>query len=316
MLFTLLAAVLAVFIWLYARGYFSFILPYVKLGVQPLHKTQWKSAVKRDDFKLPPLTRQLPFKVDAEQLASYFAVCKLPTIEKAGQIPFLFIEAVGISECMNFLSQPDYPFPLLGAVHVKNYFKQTRALLADEALTLNLQVRPAVRPVKRGTEVDVEMFVTDAAGTKPWEAVLTFLHMHKQTKEITAPPPETEPFTAAQSTATEEWSLAEDTGRKYAAVSMDYNPIHLYAVTAKLLGFARAIAHGMYTTARAYGACERTLETQGDLAFPLEGTAAYKRPTFLPGKAELRMMKEGQGVKYVLVDTKGKLMQEGVVRKC
>lgn len=40
-----------------------------------------------------------------------------------------------------------------------------------------------------------------------------------------------------------------DTGRRYAKVSGDYNPIHLYPYTAKLLGFNKAIAHGMFSKA-------------------------------------------------------------------
>lgn len=36
---------------------------------------------------------------------------------------------------------------------------------------------------------------------------------------------------------------------------MDLNPIHLHALTAKAFGFPRALAHGMYTSARAFAAC-------------------------------------------------------------
>ena len=43
------------------------------------------------------------------------------------------------------------------------------------------------------------------------------------------------------------WKLPGDLGRKYAAVSGDHNPIHLYPLTAKALGFPRQIAHGMWT---------------------------------------------------------------------
>jgi hypothetical protein len=40
-------------------------------------------------------------------------------------------------------------------------------------------------------------------------------------------------------------------GRQYAKVSGDYNPIHLHQVSAKLFGFKKAIAHGMYSKALA-----------------------------------------------------------------
>ena len=54
------------------------------------------------------------------------------------------------------------------------------------------------------------------------------------------------------------WSLAADTGRRYAAVSGDVNTIHLSGLSAKAFGFPSAIAHGMYTMAlagRAVTAC-------------------------------------------------------------
>ena len=40
-----------------------------------------------------------------------------------------------------------------------------------------------------------------------------------------------------------QWRLSGDLGRRYAAVSGDHNPIHLYPLTAKALGFPRQIAH-------------------------------------------------------------------------
>jgi acyl dehydratase len=49
---------------------------------------------------------------------------------------------------------------------------------------------------------------------------------------------------------TAQWHLASDTGRAYAAVSGDWNPIHLSAPSARLLGMKRAIAHGLYLAAR------------------------------------------------------------------
>jgi acyl dehydratase len=47
------------------------------------------------------------------------------------------------------------------------------------------------------------------------------------------------------------WQLGVDTGRAYAAVSGDFNPIHLSVLSAKALGMRRSIAHGMYLASRA-----------------------------------------------------------------
>ncbi|MEU6810973.1 MaoC/PaaZ C-terminal domain-containing protein [Streptomyces sp. NPDC046831] len=54
--------------------------------------------------------------------------------------------------------------------------------------------------------------------------------------------------------AVAEWRLAGDVGRRYGAASGDRNPIHLSPLTARLFGFPRAIAHGMWTVARCLAA--------------------------------------------------------------
>jgi acyl dehydratase len=59
-------------------------------------------------------------------------------------------------------------------------------------------------------------------------------------------------------------------------VSGDSNPIHLHPLTARAFGFPRAIAHGMWTKARALAALEGRL---GD-AFTVE--VEFKKPILLP----------------------------------
>ncbi|QDP00717.1 MaoC/PaaZ C-terminal domain-containing protein [Thalassotalea sp. PS06] len=69
--------------------------------------------------------------------------------------------------------------------------------------------------------------------------------------------------------------ISHKLARRYAKVSGDYNPIHLYDVSAKLFGFDRAIIHGMYM-------CHRLL-----LDKQIEVThckANFKMPCKLPAK--------------------------------
>jgi acyl dehydratase len=75
-----------------------------------------------------------------------------------------------------------------------------------------------------------------------------------------------------------QWTIPGDTGRRYGAVSGDRNPIHLYAFTAKLFGFPRAIAHGMWTKAR----CLAALESRLPNAFTVD--VQFKLPVLLPAK--------------------------------
>ncbi len=62
------------------------------------------------------------------------------------------------------------------------------------------------------------------------------------------------------------WELAGTLGRQYAAISKDYNPIHLSGLSARLFGFDQPIMHGMYLASRCAFAVEhltgRTLQHQ------------------------------------------------------
>ena len=72
--------------------------------------------------------------------------------------------------------------------------------------------------------------------------------------------------------------MPADIGRRYGAVSGDRNPIHLHDLTAKPFGFPRAIAHGMWTKARALAA----LGARVPDAFTTE--VRFAKPLLLPGK--------------------------------
>ena len=75
------------------------------------------------------------------------------------------------------------------------------------------------------------------------------------------------------------WRVPGDIGRRYGGVSGDLNPIHLHPLSARLFGFPRAIAHGMWTKARAVAAMEAKLPE----AFAVD--VGFRKPLLLPGKA-------------------------------
>ena len=95
-----------------------------------------------------------------------------------------------------------------------------------------------------------------------------------------------------------EWRLPADLGRTYASVSGDANPIHLYPLTARALGFPRQIAHGMWTLARCVAAIENRLPT----AVTVE--AAFKKPVFLPGTVAFAARQDDAGWTFALTSPK------------
>jgi acyl dehydratase len=73
-----------------------------------------------------------------------------------------------------------------------------------------------------------------------------------------------------------EWKLKGDLGRRFAAVSGDRNPIHLYPITAKAFGFPTNIAHGMWTKSRALAALQNRLPEA------YEANVEFRKPVLLP----------------------------------
>jgi hypothetical protein len=73
-------------------------------------------------------------------------------------------------------------------------------------------------------------------------------------------------------------------GRRYAKVSGDYNPIHLYPYTAKLLGFKKAIAHGMYSKALAVS---KIAQQQGFYKSNFCVKVVFMQPIMLPLETQL-----------------------------
>jgi acyl dehydratase len=95
------------------------------------------------------------------------------------------------------------------------------------------------------------------------------------------------------------WSLRGDAGRRYAAVSGDWNPIHLWSVTARPFGFRRPILHGFCTQAMvAHALIQHRLG--GDAAALRRLRIAFRAPLPLPGSARL-LVGEGIGVRWFRV---------------
>lgn len=90
------------------------------------------------------------------------------------------------------------------------------------------------------------------------------------------------------------WQLKfnSDVGRQYAAVSGDYNPIHLYNMTAKLLGFKKAIAHGMYSKALIMSKIAKDIKFTSE-AFCVRGV--FLQAIALPATTKLIAQAHGNG---------------------
>ncbi|GEL95948.1 MaoC family dehydratase [Cellulomonas composti] len=174
----------------------------------------------------------------------------------ADTLPAGFVHVLAFPVATALLARSDFPLPLLGMVHLANVVEQRRPVRFDEPLDVVAHARD-LRPHRRGTQVDLVVDVL-AGDEHVWRGTSTYLatSVRLPSDEPAGPtdpdapdaPDGRTPFVAPLPTG--RWKLAADTGRRYAEVSGDRNPIHLSALSAKALGFSRAIAHGMYTASR------------------------------------------------------------------
>ncbi|MEU6115475.1 MaoC/PaaZ C-terminal domain-containing protein [Streptomyces sp. NPDC047117] len=266
----------------------------------------------RPDAPLPAVRLTLPgVRADPARTAAYAEVCGFAA--HAPVLPVTYPHILGFPLAARLMSARAFPLPMLGLVHTTIEIVQHAPLPADEPLDLTVYAAE-LRPHRRGTEA---VMVTEARrdGELLWEDHSTYLARHRTEAPSAHPTPSpTAPSPAAPSPTAPlppraEWRLAGDLGRRHAAVSGDYNPIHLHPLTARPLGFPRAIAHGMWTFARCAAeavpedahAVRITSEFRAPVLLPTTVTYAATGPTFelragpphearlhLTGEAEIR----------------------------
>ncbi|MFI9449034.1 MaoC family dehydratase [Amycolatopsis sp. NPDC052450] len=221
--------------------------------------------------------------VDPAHLAAYNQVCGFRLDDV---LPATYPHILAFPLQMALMTEADFPFPLLGMVHVANRITQHRQLRLDETFTLRVRAED-LRPHEKGKQFDVvsELLVNDSP---VWTDVSTYLRRGGGSGEKTSR------GQLSQPTANAIWQVPGDIGRRYAEVSGDRNPIHLHPITAKAFGFPSAIAHGMWTKAHALAAFEGRLPE----AFTVD--VKFKQPVLLPAKAAFTTWSEGEGWAFEL----------------
>lgn len=186
---------------------------------------------------------------------------------------------------MALMTRPDFPLSPLGLIHVGNRILQHRPVRVGQKVDVECRVRN-LRPHRRGRTLEAVTTVLAQDGGIIATDVSTYLAKEKRSAGAdgarggagpdgaSAGASAHEPFRPGMPTA--RWVLPADTGRRYAEVSGDVNPIHMSALSARPFGFPRAIAHGMYTASRAF------TEARVDLARPLQWDVDFKAPVLLP----------------------------------
>ncbi|WP_019856178.1 MaoC/PaaZ C-terminal domain-containing protein [Actinopolyspora mortivallis] len=210
--------------------------------------------------------------VDRRHLAEYNRICGF---DNRDELPLTYPHITAFPLAVKLMTDPGFPFPLVGLVHVANSITRHEPLSVTDQLTQRVRLS-GLRAHPKGTQFDV-VTETVVDGRTVWTETSTYLRRGAGdprapgTSEL-AEPESTEPSAR--------WKLPGDLGRRYATVSGDRNPIHLSAVTAKAFGFPRAIAHGMWSAARCLAAFA------GRLPRSCAVDVEFAKPVLLPSRVE------------------------------
>ena len=196
-------------------------------------------------------------------------------------LPAGFIHALAFPVAISVMNRDDFPLPLLGMIHLRNVIEYRRPVRFTEPLEIVARAE-MLRAHRAGTQVDIAVEVRAAGDSAVcWCGVSTYLAKGVFLPGIDKASATAAPlgFTAPDPTGL--WQLGVDTGRAYAAVSGDFNPIHLSVLSARALGLRRSIAHGMYLASRALADVG---SAKGD-AF--RWNVEFEAPVFLPARLAL-----------------------------
>jgi hypothetical protein len=221
--------------------------------------------------------------IDGGRLAEYCRVCGFTMRD---DIPATYPHILAFPLHMALLTQGDFPFPAVGMVHVQNKITQKRPIASTEKLDIRVSAGD-LEPHPKGKTFALRTVVS-SGGETVWLSESTNLRRGKGSESASDSGPSFDSGLGAEA----EWSLPSDLGRSYGGVSGDRNPIHMYGLTAKALGFPRQIAHGMWTKAR----CVAALEPRLPGAFEVE--VAFKRPILLPSKVEFTSGESGDATNF------------------
>jgi acyl dehydratase len=226
--------------------------------------------------RLPPRPDRVPdtvlgvrgVSVDREHLWRYDRVCGFRLTDA---LPPTYPHVLAFPLAMALMSRADFPFSLLGIVHLGNAIEVRRPVDAGERLDLSVRAEN-LRAHERGRVADVVATAT-VDGERVWVGRSSYLRKEGGTTDRAGRADRNRPTPPAPSVL---WRVPADIGRAYADASGDRNPIHTSRVGARLLGFPGRIAHGMWTKARCLAALEGRLPN----AYTVE--VAFKLPIVVP----------------------------------
>lgn len=213
-------------------------------------------------------------------------------------IPLTFLYLLAQRAQLAAMLDRPIPFRIPGLIHVENRLAMHGPVSADAplALTTSLQLPPAAPNGALSCVLQTRAYDGDRLAFSCDSTYL--IRRGSRASRGDAPQPE-----SPSGTVLGQWKMTRDAGRRYAALSGDWNPIHLWPWSARLMGMKKPIIHGAHTLAHACA----LLEAESGSA--IESVWCRFRQPIALGADAILLRGEQQGSFVVICD--GRLALEG-----
>ncbi|HEY0287801.1 MAG TPA: MaoC/PaaZ C-terminal domain-containing protein [Pseudomonas sp.] len=242
--------------------------------------------------RLPEQGLRCWVSVDPDKVSSFRKVCGFVA---SSLLPPTYPHVLAFPLQMKLLTDKDFPFPLLGLVHLANRVSIRRPLGTVIKAQVSVRV-DNLQPHAKGATFRLITQIEDALGLL-WEEDSTMLCRGVQLEGEVEGTFEPAPLPMSELAT---WYAPSDIGRQYARVSGDYNPIHLSDASARLFGFPKAIAHGLWIESRTLAALDDHLPASN-----VEITVEFQKPLRLPSEVTLSASAAGSHGQLKVEDKDG-----------
>ena len=265
------------------------------------YKNLWtQRGVRAPKGQVSALAKRV--RIDRKNLRDFCAICGFTTHDVL-PAPYLHVLAAPLH--LQVMAHPSFPFKVLGVVHVRNTITQHASIDPSDLIDIQVDMGEQ-RWVRRGTEFDLVTQVL-RNGECVWEEVTTILAPKERPSVEDAQdlrqapkPPKTPIHTGANLDQSVSWDLSTTLGIRYGRVCGDFNPIHLTPISARLFGFKRHIAHGMWTASRTHASLTDLLPSTQKVIQQVK----FLRPLPLPSTVHMHTWSD-ERARHVQVFSRG-----------
>lgn len=280
-------------------------LPIPKVFAKLIHLSMVRPTTPAKNTVLEKTCMVYPgVTIDIAQVNRFKQVCGYD-INRPG-VPAAFIQSLFISIMSQFISSSCFPISPMGLIQTGQSFELIQPVSPGLKLDLYCRILDMARTEKgivsrflmeaavAGDHPETKAFAQSDEKELVWQGIATYLTRSKIKKPMgKKQPPRDIPLPVKEII-----DVPGNTGRRYAAVSRDFNPHHLYTWTALPMGFKHPIAHGIWSMARAGSSLEKTA------GYPtltgMDGN--LKLPIFMPARITLGYTFSGDNARFELRD--------------